>query len=136
MFRYFTPIALLLSLAACATQPATRAGYRDLTDAEKTALQRSLPSNFGRSAAAQFRWTSVRTNADRTSHVGYCAEIDARNPDGTRSGYRRFFALLIPDASGALTSGTIQAVAANSTAGDPAATQRVNASCRHWGYAG
>ncbi len=134
MRKLLSTVCTLIALAGCATQQPS-AHFRDLTESEKSALQRSLPSNLGNPSTTQFRWTPVVSSAQRGAHVGYCAEIDARNPDGSRSGYRRFFALLIPDASGALTSGTIQGVAANSSAGDPAATQRVQASCRHWGYA-
>jgi len=135
MHKLLSTICTLIALAGCATQQPS-ATFRELSDAEKSALQRTLPSNLGGPSATQFRWGPVVAAAQKGAHVGYCAEIDARNPDGSRSGYRRFFALLIPDASGALTSGTIQGVAANSSAGDPAATQRVAASCRHWGYTG
>lgn len=135
MHKLLSTLCLIVAIAGCATPPPA-ASFRPLSEGEKVSLQRSLPSNFGGPGATQFRWGPVVASAQRGAHVGYCAEIDARNPDGSRSGYRRFFALLIPDASGALTSGTIQGVAANSSAGDPAATQRVAASCRHWGYAG
>ncbi len=124
----------VLGIASCATPPAPSAKFRELSDAEKSALQKSLPANLGSTAAAQFRWAPVAATTQKGVHAGYCAEIDARNPDGSRSGYRRFFALLIPNANGELTSGTIQGIAANSSAGDPAATARVTASCRHWGY--
>lgn len=128
-------LALCGLLAGCAgTQQ--RAGFRELSEAEKSGLHKALSSNLGGAAGTQFRWGPIAASGASGAHVGYCAEIDARNPDGSRSGYRRFFALLIPNASGELTSGTLQAVAANSSAGDPAATQRVNASCAHWGYAG
>ena len=125
---------LCLSAAACAAPPAPSASFRALSDVEKSALQKSLPSNLGSPATTQFQWGPVVASGQKGAHTGYCAEIDARNPDGSRSGYRRFFALLIPNSSGELTSGTIQAIAANSSAGDPAATARVSTSCRHWGY--
>lgn len=134
MRRFFTTSCLLLVIVGCASAPSSNA-FRNLSEREIAALQRSLASNLGAGGAVNFRWGPVTTSAPQGAHVGYCAEIDARNPDGARSGYRRFFALLIPDASGALTSGTIQAVAANSSAGDPTATRRVAASCQHWGYA-
>ncbi len=127
-------IVFVLAIAGCATPPAPVASFRELSDVEKAALQNSLPANLGGASAVQFRWASVVAKTPKGAHAGYCADIDARNPDGSRSGYRRFFALLIPNANGELTSGTIQAVAANSSAGDPAATTRVNASCEHWGY--
>lgn len=127
-------LILLLGATACTTPPAPSASFRELSEAEKFALQKSLPSNLGGAAVAQFRWGPVVASTARNANTGYCAEIDARNPDGTRSGYRRFFALLIPNASGELTSGTIQGIAANSSAGDPEATERVTASCRRWGY--
>lgn len=135
MMKTILCIAGLLGIAACATPPAATTSFRELSDSEKSALQKSLSSNLGGLGATQFRWWPVVASAQKGAHVGYCAEIDARNPDGSRSGYRRFFALLIPNANGELTSGTLQGVAANSSAGDPAATQRVAASCRHWGYA-
>jgi hypothetical protein len=133
MHKLLSTICLLVAVAGCATQQSTTA-FRELSESEKAALHRSLPANLGGPAATQFRWGPVVASTQKGAHVGYCAEIDARNPDGSRSGYRRFFALLIPDGTGALTSGTIQGVAANSSAGDPAATQRVLSSCRHWGY--
>lgn len=135
MQRHLLALTLCSLVAACASAP-QRAGFRDLSEAEKNSLQKALSSNLGGAAATQFRWGPVAASRQAGAHVGYCAEIDARNPDGSRSGYRRFFALLIPNASGELTGGSLQAVAANSAAGDPAATQRVNASCAHWGYAG
>lgn len=128
---------LSVCLSACGvSQKSSGPGFRALSENEKSALSRALPANLPSPGATQFRWGPVVSAASSGAHTGYCGELNGRNPGGGSSGYRRFFALLVPGPNGEFRNGSIQSIAGPGSDPANAETRRVAAACRQWGYAG
>ena len=69
---------------------------RELTDAEKTSLARSLPVNFNDPDSAKFRWLPVSYEPGSTQ-VEYCGLVNVKNSS------RAFHAILQADPRGQFT---------------------------------
>jgi hypothetical protein len=79
---------------------------RELSDAEKVSLARSLPVNFKEPNSAKFRWLPVAYEPGGTQ-VEYCGLVNAKSPFGAYAGYRAFHAVLQADPRGQFTNGII-----------------------------
>ncbi len=111
---------------------------RELSDAEKVSLARSLPVNFKEPNSAKFRWLPVAYEPGSTQ-VEYCGLVNAKSSSGAYAGYRAFHAVLQADPRGQFTNGIIDHPKSGLDLGSKATGDAVNDGvtddlCRRAGY--
>src|SRR5215470_5534187 len=141
------PVAVALSACAVTTQvplsgtnpPAPApVEMRPLSQAEKTALAKTLSQTVAKPGAAQFKWLPVAANG--TGPIGYCGLVNVKGGRGDYVGFRRFFAMIAKGPKGDYTTGRIEHIEAvpTSFSGDntdgTAQTGLTEENCKEWGY--
>jgi hypothetical protein len=136
--RWVAAIALCLTLWGCGSDSDEKLqGYevRQLSDAEREALGRSLAQTLADPQSAQFKWMPL-VLAQRNKRTSYCGLVDAKG-----SGFRKFSASIQQGSSGLYDHGVIEHVegspailSGGSAQGDAAAGGSVVEICKAWGY--
>ncbi len=121
--RHFIIATCAFVLAACAAsreayQVQTVTDVRQLSDAEKAALNKTLAKDMKDPNATQFHWMPVAYNSG-SEKADYCAMVNGKNSYGGYTGFRPFRAIIIRNAKGEYDNGTIIRIEEDEIGSDP-----------------
>jgi hypothetical protein len=141
--RWVAAIALCMTLWGCGSDSDEKLqGYevRQLSDAEREALRRSLSQTLADPESAQFKWMPLVV-AQRNKRTSYCGLVDSKGSSGAPIGFRKFSASIQQGSSGLYDHGVIEHVegsppifSGGSAQGDVSGGGSIVEICKAWGY--